>query len=81
MSLKLTNGSAGLSTDTIDTLGGSKGKLTLQNGGMTVTIPGGFGKVNEPGRIYFPFDYEDAPPLRRRYAGRCQGGERQERGP
>ena len=59
--LKLTNGSAGLSTDTIDTLGGSKGKLTLQNGGMTVTIPGGFGKVNEPGRIYFPFDYEDAP--------------------
>ena len=61
VSLKLTNGSAGLSTDTIDTLGGSKGKLTLQNGGMTVTIPGGFGKVNEPGRIYFPFDYEDAP--------------------
>lgn len=61
VSLKLTNGSAGLSTDTVDTLGGSKGKLTLQNGGMTVTIPGGFGKVNEPGRIYFPFDYEDAP--------------------
>ena len=61
VSLKVTTGTAGLSTDTSDTLGGSKGKLTLQNGGMTVTIPGGFGKVNEPGRIYFPFDYEDAP--------------------
>lgn len=58
--LKLTNGSAGLSTDTIDTLGGSKGKLTLQNGGMTVTIPGGFGKVNEPGRIYYPLDFSDS---------------------
>ena len=27
---------------------------------MTVSIPGGFGKVNEPGRIYYPVDFSDS---------------------
>lgn len=61
VAVKLINGTADLSTDTMDALGGSKGKLTLTNGGMTVVIPGGFGKVNEPGRISYPFDYLGSP--------------------
>lgn len=56
---KLTSGSAALSTDTMDTLGSHSGKLTVTVDKMTVAIPGGFGKVNEPGRIYYPMDFSD----------------------
>ncbi len=57
--VKLTSGSAALSTDTMNTLGGHSGKLTVTVDKMTVAIPGGFGKVNEPGRIYYPMDFSD----------------------
>ena len=57
--VKLTSGSAALSTDTINTLGGHSGKLTVTVDKMTVAIPGGFGMVNEPGRIYYPMDFSD----------------------
>ena len=59
--VKLTNGSAGLSADTINALGGHGSRLTIVNGGMSVNFPNGFTKVTEPGRIYYPFDYEEAP--------------------
>ena len=59
--VKLTSGSAALSTDTMDTLGGHGGKLTVTVDKMTVTIPGGFGKVTEPGRIYYPLDFTASP--------------------
>ena len=55
--VKLTSGSAALATDTMDTLGSHGGKLTVTVDKMTVAIPGGFGKVNEPGRIYYPLDF------------------------
>lgn len=55
--VKLTSGSAALATDTMDTLGSHGGKLTVTVDKMTVAIPGGFGKVNEPGRIYYPMDF------------------------
>ena len=57
--VKLTSGSAALATDTMDTLGSHGGKLTVTVDKMTVSIPGGFGKVNEPGRIYYPMDFSD----------------------
>ncbi len=57
--VKLTSGSAALSTDTMDALGGHSGKLTVTVDKMTVAIPGGFGKVNELGRIYYPMDFSD----------------------
>ena len=57
--VKLVSGSAALSTDTMDALGGHGGKLTVTVDKMTVAIPGGFGKVNEPGRIYYPMDFSD----------------------
>ena len=59
--VKLTSGSAALSTDTMDALGGHSGKLTVTVDKMTVAIPGGFGKVNEPGRIYYPLDFSASP--------------------
>lgn len=58
--VKLTSGSAALATDTMDTLGSHGGKLTVTVDKMTVAIPGGFGKVNEPGRIYYPLDFSDS---------------------
>ena len=57
--VKLVSGSAALSTDTMDALGGHGGKLTVTVDKMTVAIPGGFGMVNEPGRIYYPMDFSD----------------------
>lgn len=59
--VKLTSGSAALSTDTMDTLGGHGGTLTVTVDKMTVAIPGGFGKVTEPGRIYYPLDFSASP--------------------
>ena len=58
--VKLTSGSAALATDTMDTLGSHGGKLTVTVDKMTVANPGGFGKVNEPGRIYYPLDFSDS---------------------
>ena len=60
--VKLVSGSAALSTDTMDTLGGHGGKLTVTVDKMTVVIPGGFGKVTEPGRIYYPLDFTSSLP-------------------
>ena len=57
--LNLTNGSAAIRFDTMDALGASNGSLTIKNGKATITIPGGFGAVNEPGRIYYPFDCDN----------------------
>ena len=54
--LKLHNGSAAIHSNTMDLLGTSKGSLTIKNGGTTITIPGGFGNVTEPGRIFYSFD-------------------------
>lgn len=59
LELKVTNGSAGLGLVTVDTLGNYHTTLSIQNGSMRVEIPGGFGKVNEPGRIYYPMDFSD----------------------
>ena len=60
--VKLVSGSAALSTDTMDALGGHGGKLTVTVDKMTVAIPGGFGKVTEPGRIYYPLDFSSSLP-------------------
>lgn len=59
LELKVTNGAAGIAVTTVDTLGNYHTTLTIQNDKMTVSIPGGFGKVNEPGRIYYPMDFSD----------------------
>lgn len=60
--VKLHNGTAALDLETMGILGAGKGTLTVINDRMTVDIPGGFGAFHEPGRIYFPFDYEQEPP-------------------
>lgn len=60
--VKLSNGTAAIDLETMGLLGAGKGTLTVINDRMTVDIPGGFGAFHEPGRIYFPFDYEQEPP-------------------
>lgn len=60
--VKLSNGTAAVDLDIMAILGGGRGTLTVINDRMTVDIPGGFGAFHEPGRIYFPFDYEQEPP-------------------
>ena len=59
LELKVTNGSAGIGLTTMDTLGNYHTTISVQNGSMRVDIPGGFGKVTEPGRIYYPMDFMD----------------------
>ncbi len=61
--VKLYNDTAALAPDTMDLLGSSKGTLVAKVGKMTVTLPGGFGKVSEPGRVYYPLDFIDNAPL------------------
>jgi len=62
--VKMSSGDA-ISLDTADLLGSGSDKMGLQanvNGGaMIVTIPGGFGKVTDPSRIYFPMIYDANP--------------------
>lgn len=61
--VKLSSGSAALSLDTANVLGDSSVALSanVDNGAMEVVLPGGFGQINEPGRIYFPLDLNTAP--------------------
>lgn len=61
--VKLTTGSANLFVGTADLIGAGKVGLlaNVNNGAMTVLLPGGFGKVSEPGRVYFPLDFESSP--------------------
>lgn len=64
--LKLTSGSASLGTDIFNTIGSAPAtvglKLTVSSGvaggSAEIIIPGGFGKITEPGRFNFPMDYE-----------------------
>lgn len=58
--VKLTTGSANLYVGTADLIGSGKVGLlaNVNNGAMTVLLPGGFGKVNEAGRVYYPLDFE-----------------------
>lgn len=71
--LKLYNGSAAIDTFTMDALGESNGQLVVRNGKMTVSIPGGFGRVNEPGRIYYPLDCDDDVSDAKDIAGAAKG--------
>lgn len=61
--VKLTTGSANLYVGTADLIGSGKVGLlaNVNNGAMTVLLPGGFGKVNEAGRVYYPLDFESNP--------------------
>ena len=63
--VKLTSSSAALSLGTAELLGSGSSKVGLQasidNGAMTVTIPGGFGRVTEPGRIFYPLGLDTKP--------------------
>lgn len=61
--VKLTTGSANLYVGTADLIGSGKVGLlaNVNNGAMTVLLPGGFGKVNEAGRVYYPLDFESSP--------------------
>lgn len=59
--VKLYNDTAALAPGTMDLLGSGKGKIIATIGKMTVTIPGGFGKTNEAGRVYYPLDFIDNP--------------------
>lgn len=61
--VKLSSGSAALSLDTANVLGDSSVALSanVDNGAMEVVLPGGFGQINEPGRIYYPLDLNTAP--------------------
>ncbi len=61
--VKLHNGSAGLAVSTMSLLGDNDGaSLTVSVGDMTVSIPGGYGEITEPGRIYYPMDYASPSP-------------------
>ena len=61
--VKLTTGSANLYVGTADLIGSGKVGLlaNVNNGAMTVLLPGGFGKVSEAGRVYYPLDFESSP--------------------
>jgi hypothetical protein len=61
--VKLTTGSANLYVGTADLIGSGKVGLlaNVNNGAMTVLLPGGFGKVSEAGRVYYPLDFESNP--------------------
>lgn len=63
--VKLSSGSAAISFDTANALGESKAALSarVDNGAMEVILPGGFGQVTEPGRIYYPFDFDRNPSI------------------
>ena len=58
---------AAISLYTMNLLGAHPGSsLTVEVGGYSLYIPGGFGQVNEPGRCYYPVDYH-SPSLREKY--------------
>jgi hypothetical protein len=58
---------AAISLYTMNLLGANPGSsLTVEVGGYSLYIPGGFGQVNEPGRCYYPVDYH-SPSLREKY--------------
>ena len=75
--VKLSSGSAALSVDTANTLGESKVALSasVDNGAMQVILPGGFGQINEPGRIYFPLDLNTAPSCAEEMKAAVKGNE------
>jgi hypothetical protein len=57
--VKLHSDSNGLAVNTMNLLGdNADASLTVSVGDMTVTIPGGYGEVTEPGRIYYPLTYQ-----------------------
>ena len=56
--------SAGLALGTMNILGNhDSSALTVSIGNMTVTVAGGFGEINEPGRIYYPMHYANPSAL------------------
>lgn len=64
--VNLNSGSAALGLELMNTLGGLPSGVGLQanidGGAATITLPGGFGSVREPGRIYYPLDFVTPAP-------------------
>ena len=75
--VKLSSGSAALSVDTANTLGENAVALSasVDNGAMEVILPGGFGQVSEPGRIYYPLDLNTAPSCAEEMKAAVKGNE------
>lgn len=75
--VKLSSGSAALSVDTANTLGENGVALSanVDNGAMEVILPGGFGQINEPGRIYYPLDLNTAPSCAEEMKAAVKGNE------
>lgn len=75
--VKLSSGSAALSVDTANTLGENAVALSanVDNGAMEVILPGGFGQINEPGRIYYPLDLNTAPSCAEEMKAAVKGNE------